>query len=477
MRRWWVSVPVLLALAVAGVLLLRGGDDDPAPAKPVRSQRFVTRPDLSPPVMTATGYASALLFIAPKRQSGQSGPAILDRDGTLLWFKPMPKGIVADDFKVQTYRGQPVLTWWEGKTVPMRGYGSGTWVIADRSYREIARVKAGNGLTGDLHELQLTDRGTALIPIYHKVKADLSVVNSYEDGEAMDSLIQEVDVETGEVVWQWSALDHVALAESYAGVPKKTRFPYDFFHINSIEEDSGGDLLVSARNTWAIYKIDKETGEIVWRLGGRRSDFAIPPRDRFAWQHDARWVEDGTVISLFDNQATPKVGPESRVLWLEPSEEFKKTSLVDERTHPDKILAIAEGNAQASEGYGTVVGWGLGRRVSELTMDGRVAFDLKLPGDTDTYRAFAFDWEGEPAAPPAVVARRDGEEVIARVSWNGATRVSRWTLLAGSSPSDLEPVAEHGRTGFETTLRARADATFVAVRADDGATSPPVRVR
>ncbi len=286
-----------------------------------------------------------------------------------------------------------MLTWWEGKTVPDRGYGSGTWVIADHSYEEIARVKAGNGLTGDLHEMMLTDRGTALIVIYAKVKADLSVVNSFKDGEAMDSLIQEIDVETGEVVWEWSALDHVALGESFAGVPRKTRFPYDFFHINSIDEAADGDLLISARNTWALYKIDKDSGDVVWRLGGRRSDFALGKDVRFAWQHDARWQDDGT-ITLFDNQATPKVGPMSRILWLRLDEERMTAVIERELTHPDEILAIAEGNAQVDGAGGAIVGWGLGRRVSWLAADGALRFDLKLPGDTDTYRAFALPVEG-----------------------------------------------------------------------------------
>lgn len=475
-RRWWLFVPVLVALAVAGVLLLTRDTDEPPRAKAARDQHFVTRPDLTPPVMTAKGVGSGFFLLAPKRRAGQGGPAILDARGELMWFKPMAKGVVADDFKVQIYDGERVLTWWEGKTVPERGYGSGTWVIADRSYKEVARVKAGNGLTGDLHEMLLTDRGTALIVIYHAVKADLSVVNSYKDGEVMDSLIQEIDVKTGEVLWEWSALDHVALGESFAGVPQKNRFAYDFFHINSIDEDADGDLLISARNTWAIYKIDKKTGDIVWRLGGRRSDFALGEGVRFAWQHDARWQDDGK-LTLFDNQATPKVGPQSRALRLRLDEERRTAGIEDEFTHPDKILAIAEGNADLQPAGGVVVGWGLGRRVSEFDALGKLLFDLALPGDTDTYRAFADEWIGEPAEPPTVVAEREGDEVVAHVSWNGATAVTGWTLLAGSSAANLERVAERERTGFETELRARTDATFVAVKADDGATSPPVRVR
>ena len=317
-RIWPLGVAALVAVAVGVAAIVLSGEPDRAPAHAPPEPPFRSRPDLGPPELTVAarrpGATPGKVLLAPKRRSGQSGPAILDEQGRLLWFHPMRDGIVANDFRVQRYRGEPVLTWWEGKTGD-KGYGDGTWVIADQSYREIARVRAGNGLSGDLHDFELTDRGTALITIYAEVDADLSVVGSYEDGEAMDSVIQEVDVESGEVVWEWRSLDHVALGESHAGPPQTHRFPYDYFHINSIDEDADGDLLVSARNTWGVYKIDRPSGRIVWRLGGLRSDFALGPGVRFAWQHDARWLPDGT-ISVFDNQATPKVEDESTAVVI-----------------------------------------------------------------------------------------------------------------------------------------------------------------
>ena len=213
-----------VAWAMAGLLLVlvaldlaTSGSEPVAPRRAAADVRFSSRPDLRPPVLTVSerkpGTAPGEVFLAPKRSSGQSGPAILDERGDYVWFRPSPKGVVVDDFRVQTYRGASVLTWWEGKT-SARGYGEGTWVIADRSYREIARIRAGRGLQGDLHELELTDRGTALIPIYHAVKADLRPVGAYADGEAVDSIIQEVDVASGKVLWEWHSLDHVAITES-----------------------------------------------------------------------------------------------------------------------------------------------------------------------------------------------------------------------------------------------------------------------
>jgi hypothetical protein len=479
-------VALAIAAVAAGITVgvLSSRESPRAPAKApvaVTEASFRSRPDLTPPLMTVKTRQPAAtkgkLLLAPKRRGGQSGPAILDDRGRLQWFHPMRDGVIANDFRVQRYKRKLVLTWWEGKTGD-KGYGEGSWVIADQSYREIARVRAGNGLAGDLHDLELTDRGTAFITIYAKVDADLSVVNSDKDGEAMDSVIQEVDVATGEVVWEWRSLDHVALGESHAGPPQTHRFPYDYFHINSIDENADGDLLISARNTWGVYKIDKRSGRVLWRLGGLRSDFALGPGVRFAWQHDARWLPDGT-ISVFDNQATPKVEDESTAVVIRLDERKRTATVARELKHPDGVLAIAEGNAQALPGGGMFVGWGLARRVSEISRDNELLFDLTMPGDTDTYRAFKQRWVGRPVEPPAFAIEREGERVTAYASWNGATEANRWQLLAGPSADALKPVAGTRRQGFETAIGAQTPGPWFAVRALRGTrvlgTSPAKR--
>jgi Arylsulfotransferase (ASST) len=471
----WTVAGLIVVLVALDLLTSNPATPPARHAALAKDVHFISRPDLAPPVLTvATATRSALpgsVFLAPKRKSGQSGPTILDERGNYVWFKPSAKGVVVDDFRVQSYRGESVLTWWEGKTSD-GGYGEGTWVIADHSYREIARIRAGRGLKGDLHELELTDRGTALIPIYHAVKADLRPVGAYQDGEAVDSIIQEVDIASGKVLWEWHSLDHVAITESHAGPPQKHRFPYDYFHINSIDVDSDGNLLVSARNTWTIYKLDRKSGDVLWRLGGYRSDFALGKGVRFAWQHDARRQPDGT-ITLFDNESTPKVGDHSRVLQLAVDEAARRVTVARVFEHPDGLLAFAEGNAQALPSGDTLVGWGMGRRVSELGPGGELLFDVKLPSDADTYRAYRFDWTGQPASRPDVAVTPTG----VAVSWNGATEVTRWQVLAGPSPDQLVPVTEAPRTGFETVIPIATKARYVAVRAFAGtrelATSEP----
>jgi hypothetical protein len=456
--RWGAWSLLTVAAVAVALVLLRG-----APAA-AGGPLYASRPDLAPPSPDVTGKATGDVFLAPKSTTGQSGPMILGADGGLLWFHPEPRGTIPNDFKVQTYRGQPVLTWWEGKT-NTRGYGQGSWVIADRSYREIARIRAGNGLYGDLHDMQLTDRGTALITVYHAVRADLSPVGGSRTGHAVDSIVQEIDVATGKVLFEWHSLDHVALTESHAGPPAPGHgFPYDYFHVNSVDVDTDGNLLVSGRNTWAIYKIDRRSGKVLWRLGGKKSDFALGPDARFAWQHDARRQPDGT-ITLFDNESTPKVSDRSRLLTLRVDEPARTASVAAALTHPAGVLADAEGNAQHLAGGNVFAGWGLGRRASEQDASGKLLFDLQLPEGYDSYRAFTFDWDGTPSDPPAVVVQRDGAAVTARASWNGATEVTRWELLAGRSADSLRVVASAPRAGFETVLTAGARGPYFAVRA------------
>ena len=165
------------------------------------------------------------------------------------------------------------MTWWQGN-ITVHGFGLGSGVIADSTYTEIARVGAGNGLHADLHEFQLTPRGTALITAYDPQLCDVSSVGGPRSGAVTDGVLQEVDIGTGLVRFQWTSLDHVPLADSYE-LARKSRsdWPFDFFHINSIDREEDGSLLVSARNTWATYDIDPPTGQIVWQLGGKRTSF------------------------------------------------------------------------------------------------------------------------------------------------------------------------------------------------------------
>ena len=296
-----------LALASTAGEVISGALGAHSPLAP-RVPRWHSRPDLRIPALTVTrreeGASEDPIFIAPyNAPQGQAGAVIVDSYGEPLWENPLP-GKVTTDFRVQHYRGSPVLTWWEGSIE--LGHGVGEYAIVDASYRTVRRVQAARGLRGDLHEFVLTRRGTALLTSYNVTRADLSAVGGDRDGTIQDAIFQEIDLASGAVLLEWHSLDHVALQESYSPVGTD----WDFCHINSLDLDGDGNVLVSSRSTHTIYKVGRD-GTILWRLGGKRSDFAMGARSDFAWQHDARRQPDGT-LTVFDNGATPAVERLSR---------------------------------------------------------------------------------------------------------------------------------------------------------------------
>jgi hypothetical protein len=369
---------------------------------------------------------------------------------------------------VQRYHGRPVLTWWRGRA-PM-GVGGGFYSIYDTSYRKVADVRAGNGLRGDLHEFRITPRDTALFTVYRLRPQNLSAVGGPKNGKILEGIVQELDIATGRVLFEWHSFPQVGLKESYAKVPPasqgKKAPPLDYFHINSIDLEPDGKLLVSARNTHTIYEIDPKTKKIVWRLGGKRSDFKLRAGVRFAWQHDARRQPDGT-ITLFDNSAVPPVAKFSRILVLRVDEQTKKAMLVRSYHHPKRLLTPFEGNAQFLPNGHIFVGWGANAYFSEFDARGHLILDASIgrpgaPGkEADTYRAYRFDWTGETSDKPAIVLR-SGKIYV---SWNGATRVARWDVVAGSAPQQLSSIRTVAKNGFETVIPLQSKAAYVAVRA------------
>jgi hypothetical protein len=473
----------LLAVAVAGCSS-SAKKSSPPPKKPAAeagpppgpTQHFRSRPDLRPPVVkirvaahdTAPGY----IFLAPKMAVAQAGPMIMDNRGQLVWFHPLKLTKGVTDFRVQHYKGKPVLTWWRGRVSNVGVGVNGWYVIYDDSYRPIAEVRPGSGFVGDVHEFHLTGRNTALMTIYHRRRVDLTSIGGPKDGLIWDGIVQEVDIATGKVLFTWHSYPQIGIKESYSEPPKKQLgtkpFPYDYIHLNSIDEEPNGNLLVSGRNTHTVYEVSRKTGKILWRLGGKKSTFKLGPGVRTAWQHDARRQPDGT-ITVFDNGAAPPVHKFSRVLVIRLDQQNKTATLVRSYHHPKKLLSPFEGNAQFLPDGHVFVGWGGWPYVSEFSKDGKLLFDAyfghgKPPGeDADTYRAYRFVWHGHPKDVPAT-AVANGKVYV---SWNGATDVTRWQVLVGSASDNLKAGPAAPKSGFETAIQLPADGKYVAVQALD----------
>ncbi|HVR04560.1 MAG TPA: arylsulfotransferase family protein [Solirubrobacteraceae bacterium] len=457
-------------LALSGGLaeLLVGALAAGGPAPPT-VPRWHSRPDLRIPTLTVLSDDPAAsrdpIFIAPyNAPNAQAGAVIVAADGEAIWENPLANAVTTN-FRVQHYRGSPVLTWWEGSIE--LGHGVGEYVIADTGYRTIRRVQAAGGLRGDLHEFVITPRDTALLTSYAVRNADLTAVGGPRNGTIQDAIFQEIDLSSGRLLLEWHSLEHIPLAESYAPVSAD----WDFFHINSVDLDGDGNLLISGRSTHTIYKLARD-GTILWRLGGRYGDFTLGAGAQFAWQHDARRQPDGT-LSVFDNGATPAVEPRSRGLILDVDERAMTAGLRHQYTHA-RVLAGSQGSVQLLANGNVFVGWGEVPRVSEFDRDGRLLFDALLGRQYQSYRSFRLPWSGRPAQAPALaVARAAGGRLTAYASWNGATDVGAWQLLAGAGGVDLHPVAQVPVRGFESALRVPPRAgPRLAAQALDGSGRP-----
>jgi hypothetical protein len=447
--------PIRLGLVLVAMALAASA----AIAAPSARTAVATVTPVAPPAVTvlqrsrqdAPGY----VFVAPKQAvatTAPQGPEIVDDQGRPVWFNPVPAGEQAWDFQVQRYRGKPVLTWWQGGSHTGAGHGEGVDYIVDSAYHVVATVKAGNSLDTDGHEFALTPQGTALITSYHAVPYDLSSVGGPSDGQVFDGVVQEVDVATGRVLFEWHSLDHVPVADSYSPVPTSATTPYDYFHINAVNLDGDGNLLISARNVWTVYKLDRHTGQIVWRLGGKESDFTLGPGVRFAWQHNPLPAGHDT-IRLFDNEASPAVQSQSRVIWVHLDTHTKTATLERSIEHPAALSAGSQGNAQALDNGSTFVGWGATGRVSEFDSQGGLLFDAAVPAGYDTYRAYRAAWDGHPdGAPTATAAPNASGTTTVHAIWNGATDVAEWRVLAGPDATALAPVATAAWNGLDTAI-------------------------
>jgi hypothetical protein len=441
-------------------------------------RRFESRPDLAPPMVALSTTRSPatpgfIMLATVASGPGQGGTMILRTDGELVWFKPDVNASKMD-FNVQTYQGKPVLTWWEGRILGA-GYGEGAGMIADASYQTIHKVNAANGLMADLHEFNLTPQGTALITAYKQRTADLTAVGGPARGQVLSGVAQEIDVASGKLLFEWDSWDHVPLTDTYQ--PFKygkhlfgtTYRPFDYLHINSLSLAPDGDLLLSARNTWTVYKISRSTGKIVWRLNGKKSDFTFGPGARFYWQHHVREFSDGT-MTVFDNGASPNEEKASRAIVLDVDETSKHVSLRHQYVHPGKvILSDAMGSAQLLPDGRMFVGWGTNPYFSEFAEDGKLLLDAAITKGDPSFRAFLADWTGAPIERPAISAQSRSGGTTVYASWNGATNVASWKIYAGTSFSPLTPVASVPRVGFETAAVVSSKGPFFAVQAHDSA--------
>jgi Arylsulfotransferase (ASST) len=428
--------------------------------------------DYKAPIVTvgdAAGAQSApgYLFATPLAGPGEHGAMIFTSSGELVWFHrpPNPEWGTAD-LQLQSYAGHEDLVYWQG-LVNSFGFGAGEDLIVNSAYETLARVKGGNGLQADLHDIQITPDGAAYITAYYPVWAKVPVAHGAgltRRAIVLDSVIQEIDVGTGLVMWEWQSLGHVPLGQSRIGAPQSGEAPYDYFGIDSLQPLPGGNLLVCARNTWGVYSIHPHTGAIAWQLGTRKSSLKLGPGARYAWPEQARILPTGQLL-LYDGGAKSTTQPRGELLELQwAGKQASLTGVGQLRDGAGTPRDAGAGSVQQLPGGNWLVGWGGLPSFTEYDSEGNVIYDARFPAGEVGYRVSREPWQGQPSAPPNLVASTNGATTTVYVSWNGATDVASWRLFGGASAQTLETLASAPATGYETTISSRA-ATYVLVQA------------
>jgi hypothetical protein len=352
----------------------------------------------APPVTVLTKGAdngNGDIFLAPQ-SGGQygSGPEIVSIAGQVLWFHQLPAGTFASDFRTQTYLGKPVLTWFQGSN-------GGEGVIYNARYQQIATVKPANGYLSDFHEFLITPWNTALILADTVGTANLTSLGLSAHQQVVDGVVQEIDIKTGKLLFQWDSADYVPYSDSHAPMGQPGQ-PWDWFHINAVHLDTDGNLLISSRFTWTIYKVNLRTGAMMWQLGGKHSTFAIKAApgqkldsagEIFAFQHDPEAL-GGNVYTVFDDESD---GPStlyspSRAVTIRLDLATGTATLIKSVNQPEGLTAGATGSAQTTKNGDLFVSWGGLSYFSEFSPSGKLLFNAKLPDGVSTYRAYRLPW-------------------------------------------------------------------------------------
>ena len=353
----------------------------------------------APPVTVLTKGADngdGDIFLAPQG-GGQygTGPEIVSITGKVLWFHRLPAGTFATDFRTQAYLGKPVLTWFQAG-----GNGGEDVIYNDRS-QQIATVKPANGYMPDFHEFLITPWNTALILADTIGTANLTSLGLSADQPVVDGVVQEIDIKTGKLLFQWDSADHVPYSDSHAPMPQAGQ-PWDWFHINAVHLDTDGNLLISSRFTWTIYKVNLRTGAMMWQLGGKHSTFAIKAApgqnldsagEIFAFQHDPEALGDN-VYTVFDDESDGQTAlySSSRAVTISLDLATGTATLIKSVNQPEGLTAGATGNAQTTKNGDLFVSWGVLSYFSEFSPSGKLLFNAKLPDGVGTYRAYRLPW-------------------------------------------------------------------------------------
>ncbi|KAI3599041.1 aryl sulfotransferase [Moniliophthora roreri] len=398
------------------------------------------------------------------------------------WCVPLPNTVLRQSFKRSHIRTKIISSCGQANSSAL------DMVMDIICYEVVANFSTVNpgGLLADIHDTIITPYNTAVMPVYTPTgPIDLTPHNGSSNGPIIACVIQEVDIDTGRELFTWNSLDHVDPAESYLAIGAQTiEGGWDYLHINSVDKDREGNYLISGRHTSTIYYVDGKSGEIIWRLGGKRSDFTVGEGASFSWQHHARWLGDGFISSernpsVFNNDASPfeVKANSSRGIVLAVDTDSMSVALVKEVYPFKRMLTLGQGSVQVLENGNYMVGWGQNPYFSEYDSEGNVLYSVHFGiGDVQAYRVFRYNWKGHPKTRPTlgITYHNTSGIVDVHASWNGATEIHTWELFGAeeSTPLNLVSLNVTRKTDFETTISSYAGEVYsyfqVAARNVDG---------
>jgi Arylsulfotransferase (ASST) len=480
-----------LAAAAAAACVSVAAASTAAAAAPIGAyvrtgaSRYVSQPRLAPPKLKvlkrarggqlAPGYFLISNFKnlgttkpggGPAPLVGQGGPVMYDKHLQPVWIHGVPDNKFGLNFRTQSYNGKPALSWWEGNITPTGDVLSGEDFVVDQHYKIVAKLVGQKPWLLSQHEFAITGGHFAWVTAYRTVSGqDLGPYGGSTNGQVLDCAVQEYDLSTGKLVYSWDALDHIPLSDAEApplaaSNPKASTTPWDAFHLNNVQPLPNGQFLVSLRTEWAAYLVTQSTSAIAWKLGGKNSSFTIGAGASFSYQHDVQLHSNGTV-SMFDNGCCglgadgkflkPNGSTRGLVMKLDTTSTPMAATLGQQYSLKG-VLSGTQGNTQLLPNGNALVGFGQQPFFAEYGKTGNLLFEAEFPSPDSSYRAFVGRWTGQPLGNPSGAARTTRGKTTAYASWNGATNVYSWRVLAGHDAKHLGVVATKSRTGFETPI-------------------------
>ncbi|RYP14716.1 hypothetical protein DL765_006186 [Monosporascus sp. GIB2] len=478
---WLLCLSLVVVAGPRGVLSDRpalvndyGFDQEAYGLHPMQKYRTI---DAEVPLLNIIQYEpqcdkSLYTMMAPRGgQTQKPQVTILDPEGNLVWTMPWKEQQLYN-LMVQEYRGEKYLTFWAGDDT-VGGHGAGKAYMLDKNYNIFRMVNAANGRDLDLHDFRITKDGTALLTIYELYDRNLTELGQDREAPVWDCIIQEVDLDTGEALFEWRAMLTYPLGASFKEVDDDKKMGWDYFHINSVDKDSRGNYLVSSRYMHSLTYINGTTGDVIWILGGKMNmfkDLSGGNATSFQLQHDARWSPDEKTITMFDNKVDDwnlEEGLITRGLRIQVDEKNMTVKLVTEYINPHQFPAKSQGSLQELPNGNVLLGYGDSAAFTEFTHDGVPLCDTHFApesrytkSDVESYRVYKYEWHGWPTTKPdAVLAQDTTRKWNAYVSWNGATEVRKWVLQGSKGLNDTQEYWQNLDTalkkGFETSFEMK----------------------